>query len=133
MRIPQLALAAVALALSMLLGACAAEEPAGTGFILPAGEPDEGREAFVELRCTSCHTVESEPDLPEPVSANRGPSLDTLGPEVSREHLATSIISPSHEVAPPRDSPLSHMGSFREAMTVQQLLDLVAWLEELNR
>lgn len=107
------------------LAGCATEEPAMQGLGIPAGDAARGRQAFVDLRCYSCHAVENDPDMPGTVSANLGPTIGTLGAQAP-EHLALSIVSPSHEVPPPRDSSLSHMGDFRETMTVQQLIDVVA-------
>lgn len=119
---------------AVLLGGCADE------FALPEGNVDRGREAFVELRCNTCHSVGSI----ERVAADGSPPIDLrLGGSVSTvksyEDLVTSIINPSHRVSPryPGD-PLreisdeagnSRMTNYNEVMTVQQLVDLVTFLQ----
>ena len=122
-----------ALVVGLVVAGCGAEQPVVEGLMLPAGDPAAGRQAFVDLRCHTCHAVPGDAEMPAPVSANRGPAVGSMGADETREHLALSIISPSHEIPPPRDSSLSHMGSFREALNVQQLLDLVTYLDEANR
>lgn len=102
----------------------------------PGGDPTAGRQAFLDLKCTACHRVPSEPAFPLPVSANPGPSIDArlAGRDVS--YLATSIIAPSHQLSLATDKVvrehlegvLSPMGDFSRVMTVRQLVDLHAYL-----
>ena len=105
---------------------------------LPAGDPEAGRQAFLDLKCTTCHLVPSEPDFPKPVSANPGPPIDSrlIGHDLS--YLATAIVSPSHEIGP-EASPemlanlkgvMSPMGDYSNVMTVRQLIDLNAFLRD---
>jgi hypothetical protein len=123
----------VALAALALCG-CEAPRKSASGFHLPDGDPVRGHAAFVELRCHSCHTVAGV-DLPKPVAdpplpfalGGRSAIVRTDG------ELATAIIEPSHVI--PFTSPadvqsgrLSRMGDFTEAMTVRQLVDIVAFL-----
>lgn len=117
-------------AVSLLLVACGGVGPPPEGLLLPVGDATAGRAAFVELRCHTCHLVANQLDIPEPVSANRGPAVGDFAPGQTREQYALSIISPSHWVAPPRDSLDSHMGDFRDVMTIAQLIDIVSWLAE---
>ncbi len=107
------------------------------GFALPEGDAERGRAEFVQLGCTDCHSVMSEPGLNEidPQAEIRvllgGPTsrVQTYG------NLVTSIINPSHRVrrgnremmANPDGS--SRMRSYNELMTVQQLVDLVSFLK----
>lgn len=116
-------------ALVVAAGCAAHTQPSSEGLVLPVGDVDAGHRAFQDLRCYTCHAVENDPDMPLPVSTNPGPPVGAMGPGETREHLALSIIAPSHEMPPPRESSMSHMGSFAEAMTVQQLIDVTAWLE----
>jgi mono/diheme cytochrome c family protein len=98
--------------------------------VIPKGDPAAGRQAFLDLSCTSCHRVAGDPELPAPVSANPGPELAREDQELAE--LVTSILSPSHdvdeEVAARSEGRLSPMGDFIDAMTVRQLVDLVAYL-----
>ena len=103
-----------------------------TTLILPEGHPEAGREAFIDLGCASCHTVEWEADLPDPATSVPAPELGrTLGLQTSGG-VATSILVPSHHI-PARvreklEGDLSPMGDFTDAMTVRQLVDVVAYL-----
>jgi hypothetical protein len=104
--------------------------------VLPVGNPDDGRKAFMDLRCYTCHAVAGETKMPKPFSANPGPNLDRPIRDQSPGKLATSIISPSHEISrelfkrPGYEH--SPMGDYSEAMTVRQLLDLLAYLSPLE-
>ncbi len=123
---------------AMLCTACApstVETPdhKATMLMLPEGQPEAGRDAFISLGCRSCHTVAWDRELPAPVSAVRGPELGVdLGKPGSGD-LATSIVAPSHDIAekyrPPSGGTVSRMGDYSEVMTVRQLADIVAYLE----
>ena len=107
---------------------------------LPPGDVKAGRQAFLDLRCTACHAVPSEPDFPAPVGANPGPPIDAelAGRDVS--YLVASIMTPSHaisvnvsdEVKARIEGVLSPMGDFSGAMTVRQLVDLHAYLRTVK-
>jgi hypothetical protein len=103
-----------------------------TSMVLPQGHPEAGRQAFADLGCTSCHTVSWEKDLPDPVSAIRGPDLDPGLNRLTSGSVASSIIAPSHtvsaEVRAMSEDTRSPMGNYNEAMSVQQMIDIVAYL-----
>jgi len=130
------------LSVSGLMMACAMLFPAPgmasdtVTLTLPRGDPGAGRKAFEALSCPSCHRVAGEEKLPEPVSANRGPTLGRYQAEQVPARLAMSIFSPSHEITAtlrePREDDLSPMGDFSEAMTVRQFLDLIAYIRSLE-
>lgn len=130
------------------MAACS-REPASAGrgaqsqvltLTAPIGNVEAGRKAFLDLRCTACHAVPSEPAFPRPVSANPGPPIDArlAGRDVS--YLATAIVSPSHtfsldtpqEVREHLAGALSPMGDVSHAMTVRQLVDLDAYLRSVK-
>ncbi len=118
---------------ALLLSGC------GDRFVLPKGNAERGRQAFVELRCNTCHSVGSIEQ-----AGGAGPIHKRLGGSVSMvksyEDLVTSIINPSHRVSPryPEDTMHeiadaaggSRMPSYNEVMTVQQLVDLVTFLQQ---
>lgn len=107
--------------------------------VVPRGDAADGRAAFVALSCHSCHAVAGDPEMPAPISAHPGP---TLGPvqaahgAVDAGSIASAIVSPSHmvvsEVDPASEEKLSPMGDFSDAMTVRQLVDLVAYVRSLG-
>ncbi len=104
---------------------------------VPIGDAAAGREAFVALYCTSCHAVEGESGMAEPVASQM--PVPMLGPDhgkMSRGKLASAIVAPSHtvskEVAKKTEGKLSPMADFSETMTVRQLVDLVAYLRTLD-
>ncbi len=108
---------------------------------LPKGETRAGRQAFLDLGCAACHRVTGEPGLPAPISSNPGPEL---GPALAGRptgSIATAIVAPSHSmslatsdaVKAQIEGVLSPMGDYSHAMTVRQLLDLLAFLDSLNR
>lgn len=103
---------------------------------LPEGDAAAGREAFISLMCTSCHAVQGETDLPEPVVQIPVPVLGPRHAKRTPGKLATAIISPSHEVSDEvlmkTWSELSPMGDFSSAITVRQLVDLVAYVRSLD-
>lgn len=103
------------------------------GFYLPVGDADEGRKAFTKFKCVTCHAVYFDRSLPQPVAEKPGPVLGA--PE--RMHMpgefADAIVSPSRHIMPgfeqkDSDGKLSRMGEFSQMMTVQELVDIVAYL-----
>ena len=102
---------------------------------LPKGDPQAGRQVFVTMGCPSCHAVAGDTEFPDPVSANRGPTLGGYHGEQGPSRLAMSIFSPSHEISATvreREDELSPMGDFSQAMTVRQFLDVVAYVGSLG-
>ncbi|MCG8651555.1 MAG: hypothetical protein MI861_17065, partial [Pirellulales bacterium] len=90
------------LAAVLILGAgCTTSDPkSGKGFTLPEGDAERGKETFVQLQCTSCHTVSGlEFEKPE----NSSEKMVVLGGEKPKVttygELVTSIINPSHRFA----------------------------------
>ena len=128
-------LTAVGIAATLLAG-CDAGPKSGKGFHLPEGNVENGKAAFLALKCHTCHRVNGV-DLPPPVST--APTNIVLGGEITRIHtygeLVTSVINPSHGLAPGfkkeqiKDGKLSPMPEFNDVMTVRQMIDLVAFLQ----
>lgn len=123
--------------LLVAVGACGpAEEPIGAtddDFILPMGDVEDGRQAFMDLKCWGCHPVRGEEEMPETIAGLEGPELGPYQAAQSRAEIADSIISPSHVVPPEyRQGPLSQMGDFTEATSVRQLIDLIAYVRSLD-
>ena len=112
------------------------------GVPVPRGDVEAGRQAFNDLRCVYCHRVVAEPDLTPPISANPGPDLGGVQAALSISRLATSILVPSHTISQGisrerrqrmLETGSSSMGDFTDVMTIRQLVDLVAFLQSLDR
>ena len=123
------------LGLIMTLAACAPDATSEVGFRLPDGDPEAGRVAFLYMQCNQCHFMEGE-NFP-PV-ADAEPYVE-LGGRVTHVktygNLVTSIINPSHELASGyakevvSENGESNMYIYNRHMTVQELIDLVAFLQ----
>ena len=123
--------------LFFLLASCDFGPNSGRGFSLPEGNVDKGRTTFVELECNACHSVG---DI-ERVAGREGPDINiALGGQVTTVktygNLVTSVINPSHKTSwhySKQDIATGggelQMVVYNEIMTVQQLVDLVTFLE----
>ena len=123
-----------------LLAATVGCEPSGLkssrGFTLPDGQPEVGQATFVELKCHACHTVSG---IALPAIEGQSEQVIVLGGEVGHiqtyGELVTSIINPSHRLASGYSKETvgvegeSKMKNYNDVLTVQQLVDLVAFLQ----
>jgi hypothetical protein len=112
---------------------------------LPDGDPDAGKVAFTELQCYGCHEVKGA-DYPAPTTITPTyVALGATGKAHSRTYLVESIIAPSHQFAtpePPAGKTVgdevvmsgrgSRMTDYTDRLTVRQLIDLTAYLEQLE-
>jgi L-cysteine S-thiosulfotransferase len=123
-------------ALLVLVGGCQTGPHSSAGFRLPEdGNAERGKAAFVGLGCNNCHTVTGA-ELPAATDP-RSVSI-ALGGEKAYEmndgYLVTSIINPSYKLASyPKEkiavAGTSLMPSHAEQMTVQQMTDIVVFLQ----
>jgi sulfur-oxidizing protein SoxX len=114
-----------------------------TGFSLPNGDEAMGKAAFVKYRCTDCHTIVGMDDLRQGVKPLMTLPLGGRTEHVKTyEELVTSIINPSHVISPKfarKDVSVggrSKMPNYNQVMSVNELIDLVTFLEgqyELER
>ena len=119
--------------------------PKGWRFALPPGSPQAGRKVFADFECFKCHAVQGE-EFPAPKAdqGGVGPALAGMGAMHPAEYFAEAIINPNASVAwrikhhkAEKQKFLgadgtSKMPSYNGAMTVQQLIDVVAYLKSLN-
>lgn len=113
--------------------ACNQDARQAQGFTLPEGNADEGREAFARLGCNSCHVVDGveRPEAPE-LSIQLGG--ETAASKTYGE-LVTAVINPTHRTsrawlnANVLEQAQSRMGSYNEVMTVEELVDIVSFLQ----
>ena len=132
---PASTLALLALALAVT-GGCERDRMSERGFSLPEGDAAAGRDTFIYMQCHQCHFIEGEqfPALP-----GLEPPYVELGGEVTRVksygELVTAIINPSHKLAdgyPPdrvSEEGESNMYVYNRYMTIQELIDLVMYLQ----
>jgi mono/diheme cytochrome c family protein len=109
--------------------------PEGWRFSWPKGDPAKGREVFIKLECYSCHEVRGE-RFPVPTEPTKlGPELSAMGPVHEPEYFAEAIINPSAVIEPGKgyEAPdgSSKMPSYNDSVTVQEVIDLVAYLRSL--
>ena len=121
-----------ALLLVVSLAGCSGRH-SPSGFRLPPGDAAAGQAAFVDLKCTQCHSVQGV-NLP----AATAPTPVALGgrrmlPRTDGD-LTTDIILPSsHFAADFAAGATSPMPDYTRTMTVRQLSDLVAFLQSKYR
>ena len=125
------------LASLLALSACDKEARMDSqGFRLPDGDAQAGRETFLHMQCNQCHTIEG---MQLPVIPGKEPPYVELGGKVTKVktygELITAIIYPSHELADGYAAEVvstdgeSNMYIYNRHMTVQELIDLVMFLQ----
>jgi hypothetical protein len=104
--------------------------PAGWMLTPPAGSAEEGRTAFVELGCPSCHRVG---DVTPPQGV--GPELTGMGGHHPPAYFVESIVNPDAVLVEGPGyldaSGHSTMPDYPD-LTIRQVADLVAYLQSLT-
>ena len=128
--IPGLLLVALA-----ALSGCDQDPMSERGFRLPDGDAADGRETFLYMQCNQCHTIKGAALPPIPGAE---PYVE-LGGTVTRVktygELVTAIINPSHKLADRyaidfvSEDGISNMYNYNRHMTVQELVNLVKFLQ----
>ena len=110
------------------------------GFVLPEGDVESGKQAFSNLNCDNCHTVANLPwtgnaELKDP-NIPLGGNVTTIK---SYGELVTSVINPSHKISQKFQesqeltnadgSSKMERYSYNYVMTVQELVDIVTFLQ----
>jgi len=110
--------------------------PPGWRFTVPDGDPKAGRAVFFKLECYSCHHVEGEKFPGSATERQTGPDLTGIGPEHPAEYLAEAILDPNAviitEPGYTGQDGLSTMPSYADLLTLQESMDLVAYLKSLT-
>lgn len=121
----------------LLLQACNTQS---RGFILPKGDIEKGKALFVELQCNDCHSIA---DVAWVGSKEAGTPQIALGGTVTSikayGELVTSVINPSHKISKnyqqiagatlPGGRSKMEQYNYNEVMTVDELVDIVAFLQ----
>jgi mono/diheme cytochrome c family protein len=111
--------------------------PPGWQLTLPEGDIKAGREAFVALQCYTCHTIAGE-QFPPVKPEERAPAPDLAGHGALHPvaYIVEAILNPNAVVT---DGPgftdangFSNMPSYLDLLTGRQLVDLVAYLQNLH-
>jgi Cu/Ag efflux protein CusF len=108
--------------------------PKGWQFTMPKGDPVNGRAVFDKFSCYSCHDVRGE-KFPAPDKGQAvGPELSQMGPMHPLEYFTESTINPNAVGAKKYRGPdgKSKMPTFNDDMTVQELIDVSAYLASLK-
>jgi len=110
--------------------------PKGWKFTWPKGDPAKGRAVFAKLECYSCHEVRGE-KFPAPKEREKvGPELSAMGPLHEVDYFAEAIINASAVIETGKGYQAadgsSKMPSFNDSLSVQELIDLVAFLRALK-
>jgi len=131
-RVPHNVLLLLAL---VTLTACSGIKEPPREFALPEGDYERGQSTFIALACHQCHSAAGV-DQHKPENASVSLELGGESPRITTyAELITSIINPSHRLSHRltlEESSVdgkSKMKSYNEVMTVQQLVDLVAYLQ----
>lgn len=121
------------------------EVPPRWRFAIPAGDHHAGRQVFVDFECFKCHEVAGE-DFPAPKAeqGDVGSPLTGMGAMHPAEYFVETIIDPNASVAwrikHHKAETKGYLGpdgttkmpSYNDSMTVQQLIDLVAYMKSLT-
>lgn len=119
--------------------------PKGWRFAMPAGDHHAGRQVFIDFECFKCHEVRGE-DFPAPKAeqGDVGSVLSGMGAMHPAEYFAEVMIDPNASVAwrikhhkTEQKGYLgadgkSKMPSYNDTMTIQQLIDVVAYMKSLT-
>lgn len=106
--------------------------PKGWQFAMPKGDPAKGREVFIKFECYFCHEIRGE-DIPF-AGVDYGPELSQMGSMHPLEYFTESVINPSAWASKQDRGPdgRSKMPTYNDRMTVQELIDLSAYLASLR-
>lgn len=109
--------------------------PPGWTFAVPPGDATKGKELFAALECYSCHEVTGA-GFPPKATEKSGPNLTRMGAHHPAEYFAESILDPNAVII---DAPgfygedgRSTMPSYAESLTLEQWVNLVAYLKSLT-
>jgi Cu/Ag efflux protein CusF len=105
--------------------------PQGWRFTMPKGDPAKGKAVFEKFECYYCHEVRGD-NFPSPTE--NAPELSQMGPAHPVEFFAESIINPNAVVPKSyrQSDGTSPMTNFAAKMTVQELIDVSAYVASLK-
>lgn len=100
-------------------------------FTMPTGDAAKGRAVFEKFECYYCHQIRGE-NFPSPTE--NAPELSQMGPVHPVEFFAESIMNPNAVIPKTyrQADGKSPMTNFAEKMTVQELIDVSAYVTSLK-
>lgn len=129
--LPNYLMVFVLIFMGLLISSCNEQ---ARGFALPEGDIEKGKMTYKRLACNECHSISNIE-----WKGGKDNLKIQLGGEIATQKsygdLVTSVINPSHKVAPrykektSTEGDLSKMKNYNELMTVQELIDVVAFLQ----
>ena len=111
--------------------------PPGWQFLVPPGDPAEGKKVFVAMKCFTCHEIKGE-HFPQEAKkpGDVGPELTGMGRHHPAEYFAEALLNPNRVIieGPGYTGPdgLSKMPDYADSLTLRHLIDLVAYLKSLT-
>jgi len=111
--------------------------PPGWRFEIPKGDVSDGREAFIKMECFSCHNIDGE-KFPkgDKDPAKVGPDLTGMGAmHGDGAYFFESIVNPNRVILKGPGyikNGLSIMPNYSTSITLQEAVDLVAYLQSLK-
>jgi hypothetical protein len=109
--------------------------PENWKFTLPEGDAEQGKATFMKMRCFTCHVVRVPGEETTTVGKAPGPVLGPGYAELPAEYLAESIIRAHKTVAAPgyqARKDVAGMGNYNYFLTLEELIDLVAFMKTLS-
>jgi Cytochrome c len=108
--------------------------PAGWTFRFPEGDVKAGQMVFMTMQCYTCHAIYIPGQTLPSDAGGIGPDLTPSYSKLPAEYLAESIIKAHTVVAAPGyvvQEGKAIMGNYNHFLTMQELIDLVAFLKRL--
>ena len=109
--------------------------PSDWKFSMPKGDAGKGRRVFVKYECYACHEVKGQRFPGVKQQGSIGPELSEMAEHHEAEFFAEAIVNPNAVIEEPKyrgPDGTSRMPSCNDLMTVQELVDLVAFLKSLG-
>tara|TARA_B100000678_G_scaffold95898_1_gene80184 strand:+ start:12501 stop:12929 length:429 start_codon:yes stop_codon:yes gene_type:complete len=125
-------------ALFVTLSACDMSPDSAYGFRLPEGDAEVGKAVFEEKQCATCHIIGAFPELRDNMTdPEMNVAIGGLQTRIATHgELVSAVINPSHKIArgykrePYVEDGQSAMRTVNEQLTVAELIDLVAFLQD---
>ena len=110
--------------------------PSGWKPTWPQGDARKGHEMYVKLECYRCHEIRGQVFPATDDKDKIGPELSMMGPAHEADYFVEALVNPSATIERGKGYEAadgsSKMPSYNDALSVQELIDLVAFLRGLR-